>query len=295
MFETVSEELHRGVILERPQLGKQASGVWVCRLASRRCRAGAQAVAGRRAGAGGQVGRQRCGHAGAGAPPVAHPPLRCPAAARLLPRGPPPPCLRLPLHTLYTFPPCASHPFPHHLQYLGSSGVVEYVPPGEGGDAAALLLAGGEAAIPGMPGPGKARLPFSPQDVAQGSGSLRVGDHVCFRVLTNLQVGGVGGWAPTKQCRCSVWRCVCCCGTQPTRVAGAPASSHPSFPTLYSPTPLLRQAVKAAAQATVPGAAAYAGRRAVEVTFVRYAGTVVQVRLRGGARGVVGCDGTSSS
>ncbi|PSC71991.1 Cold shock domain-containing [Micractinium conductrix] len=130
VFETVSEELHRGVILERPQLGKQ---------------------------------------------------------------------------------------------YLGSSGVVEYVPPGEGGDAAALLLAGGEAAIPGMPGPGKARLPFSPQDVAQGSGSLRVGDHVCFRVLTNLQ------------------------------------------------------AVKAAAQATVPGAAAYAGRRAVEVTFVRYAGTVVQV------------------
>lgn len=37
------------------------------------------------------------------------------------------------------------------------------------------------------------------------------------------------------------------------------------------------QAARAAALATVPGAAAYAGRRAVEVALVKYAGLVVQV------------------
>ncbi|KAL4440355.1 hypothetical protein ABPG75_003356 [Micractinium tetrahymenae] len=107
-------------------------------------------------------------------------------------------------------------------QYMGSSGVVEYLCP-EGEAEAAAAAAAGEAAVPGAPGFGKSQLPFSPQDVAQGSGSLRVGDHVTFRLLTNLQ------------------------------------------------------AARAAAQATVPGAAAYAGKRAVEVSLVKYAGLVVQV------------------
>ncbi|KAL4429026.1 hypothetical protein ABPG77_006065 [Micractinium sp. CCAP 211/92] len=106
-------------------------------------------------------------------------------------------------------------------QYVGSSGVLEYTP--VEGEPPAAGDAGGEAAVPGAPGYGRSQLPFSAQDVTQGGGSLRVGDHVTFRTLTNLQ------------------------------------------------------AARAAAQATVPGAAAYAGRRAVEVSLVKYAGLVVQV------------------
>jgi hypothetical protein len=44
-----------------------------------------------------------------------------------------------------------------------------------------------------------------------------------------------------------------------------------------APFPPPPQAARAAALASVPGAAAYAGKRAVEVTLVRYGGTVVQV------------------
>lgn len=73
---------------------------------------------------------------------------------------------------------------------MGTSGVLEYSTApaeGEGGGEAPAPPPG---LLPGMlPGllPGKARLPFTPQDVQQGSGALRQGDHVTFRIATNLQ------------------------------------------------------------------------------------------------------------
>lgn len=54
--------------------------------------------------------------------------------------------------------------------------------------------------------------------------------------------------------------------------------SSPDHPHLIS-NPSLLQAAKAAALATVPGAAQYAGKRAVEVAMVRYAGVVAQARF----------------
>lgn len=70
------------------------------------------------------------------------------------------------------------------MQYGATSGLLEYTPPGIT-----------QPDVPGLPpglAPTPARLPFMQQDVQQGSGSLRPGDHVTFRIATNLQVNGCG-------------------------------------------------------------------------------------------------------
>jgi hypothetical protein len=66
---------------------------------------------------------------------------------------------------------------------VASSGVVEYSLDGGEDGSSAAGAEGAEAA------PRLARLPFTTQDIASGSGALRPGDHVTFRILTNLQVG----------------------------------------------------------------------------------------------------------
>ena len=71
------------------------------------------------------------------------------------------------LLTLHLYRP----PVLYCLQYVQTSGVVEY----DGADGA------------------KAKLTFAPNEVAAGSGPLRPGDHVTFRIAVNLQVSGRGG------------------------------------------------------------------------------------------------------
>ena len=104
--------------------------------------------------------------------------------------------------------PSASAALP---QYGATSGLLEYsLPAGEGEGAA------GEAAASAPPGLPKARLPFSQQDVQQGSGSLRPGDHVTFRIATNLQVTFAATrwqWRPVHAAlRCAALRWQYHCG-----------------------------------------------------------------------------------
>ena len=104
------------------------------------------------------------------------------------------------------------------MQYGATSGLLEYsLQPAANGD--------GAAQPPGLPLPVavplSARLPFMQQDVQQGSGSLRPGDHVTFRIATNLQVRALG-WLAGMRVGCSVGRLVVCavfCG------AGLPPSA----------------------------------------------------------------------
>ena len=60
----------------------------------------------------------------------------------------------------------ALHAFPHCLQYGQTSGLLEYIPP-EGG--------------------AKTKITFAAADAIQLQ-PMRTGDHVCFRIATNLQV-----------------------------------------------------------------------------------------------------------
>lgn len=302
VFEVIGEELVRGVVLERPAMGKQVGWGrfllwgWFC-LGTNKAQRGAGAARHGQAGA----ARRSCSLStgclvctGAG-PAAVHTaslmsraltlnPLLAPllhlsyvqygatSAGQLL-------CMLRPSRATYS-PHYARHS-PAPLQYGATSGLLEYTPAGVS-----------QPEVPGLPPglvPAPARLPFMQQDVQQGSGSLRPGDHVTFRIATNLQVIVAswhaewlsvlmllllhgGRWSLARR-RDACWAAAC----PPAHPTPLP-TSHPSTP----------QAAKAAALATVPGAAQYAGKRAVEVAMVRYAGVVAQVRaISGGCAGCV--------
>ncbi len=101
-------------------------------------------------------------------------------------------------------------------QYVQSSGILEY-------DQTALDSENGTAPPPGLAAAPKRRMIFSAADCTSGSTSLRPGDHVTFKIATNIA------------------------------------------------------AALAAAQATTPGVAQLAGKRAVEVTPVLCRGVVATV------------------
>lgn len=112
-------------------------------------------------------------------------------------------------HPIITCIACRTPSTPHP-QYGSTSGLLEYtLQPAAGGDGAAQPPG---LALP-LPVQLSARLPFMQQDVQQGSGSLRPGDHVTFRIATNLQASDCfchswGRCCPHRLCSCcSTGRC----------------------------------------------------------------------------------------
>ena len=130
----------------------------------------------------------------------------------------------------------------------------------------------------------KVKLSFAAKEVV-GGGAIKPGDHVSFHIATNLQVGMLlweAVWRLMGGGRGLVLSSPVPWGWVPA-VLGPPVHAVPwsgccwSHAPPCSPLPHALQAAKAAAAASTPAAALFAGKRAVQVGVVRPPGTVATV------------------